>query len=105
MKMFRRKFFYARFTADEFMEWQYDMHKLGLSVSAWQGDYGKATCLNCRAVVDIGVPDLTGFAHGIEHRRVCGDRHLGELSRRDMSETIARLSAASRWPINDGSKL
>lgn len=97
MKWFRNRKFYASFTSDEFMEWQYDMFQIGLSVSAWQGDYGKATCLNCRAVVDIGVPDLTGFAHGIEHRRVCGDQNLSELVRRDMSETIDRLTAASPW--------
>lgn len=100
MTLFRRKF-YDRFTFDEFMAWQSDMFDLGLSVSAYPGNYGKATCLNCRAIIDIGVPDLSAYSYGIEHRQMCGDQNLGQLSHRHMSDTIARLSAASRWPIHD----
>jgi hypothetical protein len=60
----RRRYFYDRFTFDEFSQWSYDMFRIGLSVSAWQGDYGKAECLNCRSVVSIGVPSMTGLEYG-----------------------------------------
>jgi hypothetical protein len=99
MKLFQRRKFYDEFTSDEFMAWQYDMSNIGLSVSSYLGDYGKATCLNCRSIIDIGVPDLTGFAHGIEHRQVCGDQYLSDLVRRDLPETLSRLTAESRWPV------
>jgi hypothetical protein len=87
----RRRYFYDRFTFDEFSQWSYDMFRIGLSVSAWQGDYGKAECLNCRSVVSIGVPSMTGLEYGKQHREVCGDRNLPDVVRRGLPEALSRI--------------
>lgn len=67
------------------------MFRIGMSVSAWKGDYGKATCLNCRAIVNIGVPAVTGLHHGKQHREVCGDRNLGDTVRQQLPERLASI--------------
>lgn len=84
----RRRKFYDNWTLDEFVSWQGDMHSLGLSVSAYRGDYGKATCLNCRAIISIGVPSTTGLKYGKQHRQVCGDLNLSETAQRWCREAM-----------------
>lgn len=90
---FRPKF-YGRWSLDEFIAWQYDMFLIGLSVSAWRGDYGKATCQNCRCIVSVGPPELTGLKYGKQHREVCGDRNLSESAQGWCREAMSAASAS-----------
>jgi hypothetical protein len=84
---------YGVYTLDEFGAFQKEMYALGMSVSAYRGDYGKATCLNCRAIIDIGVPDVTGFRHAKIHRKRCGIANLTGAMRDDMADTMARIES------------
>jgi hypothetical protein len=98
MSLFKQRKFYDRWTFDEFMQYQEDMFDIGLSVSARRGDYGKSTCLNCRAIVDVGVPGMTGRYYGKQHRLVCGDQNLTGAVRGRMQE---RLDAIGNWWARD----
>jgi len=89
MKLFRRKF-YDQLSLDEFMTWSYNMFLIGFSVSTWRGDYGTATCENCRAIVDTGVPEMA-LSHAKQHRGICGDQNLPEVVRGKLSERLATI--------------
>lgn len=89
MKLFRRKF-YDRLTFDEFRQWEQSLFDIGFYVSAWPGNYGKATCLNCRAIVDIGVPEMSR-RYAKQHRETCGDQHLADVYRSHMTERLAAI--------------
>lgn len=80
MKWFPKRKFYDRWTFDEYMQWEEDMFRIGMSVSSWMGDYGNGTCLNCRAIVSIGVPSMNGLYYAKQHREVCGDQNLQDAA-------------------------
>lgn len=71
--LFRRR--YHAMTLDDYLKAEGEMFRLGFLTSCYPPDYGKATCLNCRAIVNIGT-EHTWREYGADHRRVCGYQNL-----------------------------
>jgi hypothetical protein len=78
----------------KFAELHDAMYGIGFDFSASRADYGKATCLNCRAIVRIGVPEMMGLYHAKQHRQVCGSQNLTDYQRQGLEE---RLAAIPDW--------
>lgn len=89
MGLFR--FRYGKMNLDQFMELQSRMYRIGFDISAYPGDYGKATCLNCRSTVRIGAPEFTGLAYAKQHRVLCGDRFLSNIIRERIGDQLSAI--------------
>lgn len=89
MKWFKRKF-YGRLNFEDFMLLQDSMFWIGFDLSAYPPDYGKATCLNCRGIVNVGYDEVT-LEYGKQHREVCGDRNLMSLYQDRMVRNLSDI--------------
>lgn len=86
-KFWRRKF-YGELTFDEYMELERALYHLGLLSNP--GDYGRATCLNCRAVVSVGY-ERVALKYAKQHRLVCGSAHLHPLLHDEIADQLAEI--------------
>lgn len=86
MKLFQRKF-YGILNFEEFMTLQKAMFDIGFDLSAHPPDYGKATCLNCRGIVNVSYEAVTP-KYAMQHRKVCGDVHLSAWVRNHLAANL-----------------
>lgn len=88
MKLFRRKF-YGTLNFDEFMVLWRDLANIGIDMSAYPPDYGKAICWNCRAIINVGVEEMSR-EYAMKHRRVCGYENLASPCQQHCIERLAQ---------------